>query len=95
MRIELIVCPAHIEEKLQVKHSVTVGEAEQALLNKPRIRFIEKGRTKGDDVYSALSQTFAGRYLAVFFIYKTDSRTAIIISARNMSKKERKAYGRK
>ncbi|MGB3296273.1 MAG: BrnT family toxin [Phormidesmis sp.] len=95
MRIELIVCPTHIEEKLQVKHRVTASEAEQVLLNRPRIRFIEKGRTKGDDVYVALGRTFAGRYLAVFFVYKPDSRTAVIISARDMSKKERKAYGRK
>ena len=29
MRIESIVCPEHIEEKLQVKHGVTRYEAEQ------------------------------------------------------------------
>ena len=71
MRIELIVCPAHIEEKLQVKHSVTASEAEQALLNKPRIRFIKKVHTQGNDVYAALSRTFAGRYLTVVFYLQT------------------------
>jgi uncharacterized protein len=95
MRIESIVCPEYIEEKLQVKHSVTCYEAEQVLLNRPRIRFAEKGHTEGDDVYAAFGRTFEGRYLSVFFIYKSDVRTAIIISARDMSKKERKAYGRK
>lgn len=95
MRIDSVICPAHIEEKLQVKHRVTISEAEQVLLGKPRIRFLEKGRTKGDDVYSALGRTEAGRYLAVFYIYKPNSRTALIISARDMSKKERKTYGRK
>jgi uncharacterized DUF497 family protein len=35
------------------------------------------------------------RYLAVFFIYKPMLKTAVIISARDMSDKERKAYGRK
>lgn len=54
MRIDSVICPAHIKEKLQVKHRVTTSEAEQVLLG-PRIRFLEKGRTKGDDVYSALS----------------------------------------
>jgi uncharacterized protein len=95
MRIESIVCPEYIEEKLQAKHSVTCYEAEQVLLNSPRIRFAEKGHIEGNDVYVALGRTFEGRYLSVFFIYKTDVRTAIIISARDMSKKERKAYGRK
>jgi uncharacterized DUF497 family protein len=95
MRIESIVCPEYIEEKLQVKHGVTCYEAEQVLLNSPRIRFAEKGHTEGDDVYAAFGRTFEGRYLSVFFIYKPDVRTAIIISVRDMSKKERKAYGRK
>lgn len=58
-------------------------------------RFAEKGYTEGDDVYVAFGQTFGGRYLSVFFVYKPDTHIAIIISARDMSKKERKAYGRK
>jgi uncharacterized protein len=74
---------------------VTCYEAEQVLLNRPRIRFAEKGHTEGDDVYAAFGRKFEGRYLSVFFIYKPDVRTAIIISSRDMSKKERKAYGRK
>ena len=95
MRIESIVCPEHIEEKLQVKHGVTRYEAEQVLYNLPRFRFVEKGHTVGENVYVAFGQTFDGRYLSVFFIYKPDARTAVIISTRDMSKKERKAYGRK
>ena len=46
-------------------------------------------------VYAAFGQTFGGRYLSVFFVYKSDTATAIIISAREMSDKERRAYGRK
>jgi uncharacterized protein len=95
MKIDLIACPANIEEKLESKHNVTVREARQILLNNPRIRFAEKGITKGNDVYGAFGQTLVGRYLAVFFIYKPGSATAIIISARDMSKKERKTYGKK
>ena len=95
MNIEYIVCPEHIEEKIESKHHVTVLEARQVLLKKPRIRFAEKGYTKGHDVYGAFGQTFAGRYVAVFFVYRPETKTAIIISARDMSKKERKAYGRK
>ena len=95
MRIESLVCPQHIEEKLQSKHGVTVYEVRQVFWSKPRIRFAEKGHTEGNDVYAAFGQTFGGRYLSVFFIYKPDSRTAIVLSARNMSNKERRRYGRK
>ena len=72
-----------------------VQEARQVLLGKPRIRFAEKGNIEGDDVYGAFGRTHAGRYLSVFFVYKPATKTAIIISARDMNDKERKAYGRK
>lgn len=35
------------------------------------------------------------RYLSVFFVYKPDTVTAIIMSARDMTDKERRSYGRK
>ena len=95
MRIDIIVCPEKIESKLESKHHVTVREARQVLLSKPRIRFAEKGYTEGNDVYVAFGQTFGGRFLAVFFVYKPDTKTAIIISTRDMSAKERKSYGQK
>lgn len=95
MHIARIVCPETIEEKLEVKHHVTVREARQVLFNGPRIRFAEKGYIEGNDVYGAFGQTFGGRYLAIFFVYKPDTATAIIISARDMSDRERRAYGRK
>ena len=95
MQIDYIVCPETIEEKLAKKHHVTLREVRQALLNNPRIRFAEKGYTEGEDVYAAFSQTFGGRYLSVFFIFKSNGNTAVIISARDMSQKERKSYARK
>lgn len=95
MEIAAIICPASIEEKLETKHHVTVRESRQVLLSRPRLRFAEKGYTEGEDVYVAFGQTFGGRYLSVFFIYKPNTATAIIISARDMSTKERRAYGRK
>lgn len=94
MQIDFIVCPEVIEVKIESKHSVTCREARQVLLNTPRMRFAEKGHTTGEDVYATFGQTFGGRYLAVFFIYKPTAKTAVIISARDMSAKERKAYGR-
>lgn len=59
-----------------------------------RFRFVEKGDRKGENVYMALGRSEAGRYLAVLFIYKT-TKEALILSARDMAKKERKMYGRK
>ncbi len=95
MQIDYIICPRAIEEKLVKKHHVSLREARQALLNNPRIRFAEKGYIEGEDVYAAFGQTFGGRYLSIFFVFKPSDNTAIIISARDMSQKERKSYARK
>ena len=58
------------------------------------IKLLEFNYTSGENVYRAPGQTDSGRYLAVFFIYKS-AHSALIISARDMSYSERKAYGRK
>jgi uncharacterized DUF497 family protein len=95
VQIENIVCSQRTENKLESKHRVTVREARQIFFGKPRIRFAETGHTPGEDVYAAFGQTLGGRYVSVFFIYKPARKTAVIISARDMSDKERRAYGRK
>jgi uncharacterized DUF497 family protein len=95
VRIENVVCSQRTEFKLESKHHVTFSEARHILFGKPRIRFVEKGHTSGEDLYAAFGQTLGGRYLSVFFIYKAARKTAVIISARDMSERERKAYGRK
>ncbi|HLF87896.1 MAG TPA: BrnT family toxin [Anaerolineales bacterium] len=83
-----------IIEKLAVKHSVAEHEVEQVFANGAKIRFMEKGDRLGEDLYLALGQSDAGRYLAVLFIYK-HTQQAMIVSARDMASKERKTYGRK
>ncbi len=52
------------------------------------------GEREDENVYLALGQTEAGRYLTVLFIYKK-TKEALILSARDMANKERKMYGRK
>ena len=94
MKIEGITWIRNIVDKLALKHHVETEEVEQALNNQPKIRFVEKGARKGEDVYLALGQTDAGRYLAVLFIYKR-TKEALILSARDMAGKERKQYGKK
>jgi len=54
----------------------------------------DKVNRPGEDVYTASGQTDTGRYLIVFFIYKADN-TALILSARDMDKKERRRYEKK
>ena len=94
MKIEGITWLRNIVDKLAFKHPVETQEVEQALNNQPKIRFVEKGARKGEDVYLALGQTDAGRYLAVLFIYKRTKET-LLLSARDMADKERKQYGKK
>jgi uncharacterized DUF497 family protein len=69
-------------------------EVEEVLANTNQFRFLEKGERRGEDVYIALGQSDAGRYLTVLFIYKK-TREALILSARDMAAKERKQYGKK
>jgi len=42
----------------------------------------------------AFGRSYAGRYLSVLFIMKK-GKQALVISARDMSKRERKSYGRR
>lgn len=94
MRIEEFLWLDTIVEKLAVKHRVDPREVEEVFQNRPKFRFVEKGERKGEDVYLALGRNDSGRYLTVLFIYKTSAQ-ALILSARDMARKERKLYGRK
>lgn len=93
MEISGIIWLQKIVDKLITKHEVTREEVEQVFRNIPQYRFIEKGKIEGEDVYAVYGRTDAGRYLTVIFIRKFGNR-ALIISARNMNKKERKQYGK-
>ena len=81
----------HIIEKLWQKHHVEQHDVEDLLEGSPHFRFVEQGLRNGEDVYAALAQTAGGRYLIVFFILKEDGR-ALVLSARDMTKAERKRY---
>jgi uncharacterized protein len=93
MVITGIIWLERIVEKLAKKHHVTKQEVEQVLANKPEYRFLEQGRVEGENVYSAYGRTNAGRYVTVIFIRKFGN-LALVISARDMDKKERKQYGK-
>ena len=94
MYIENIIWLPEIVDKLAWKHHVTPQEVEEVLFDNPLYRKIQKGHIPGEDLYAALGQTDAGRYLIVFFVYKT-TREALLISARDMNKRERRQYDRR
>ncbi len=94
MYIDDFIWLPSILDKVEVKHQVLQDEAEEVFFNKPRFRFVELGNQKGEHVYSVSGQTEAGRYLIIFFIHKSSNR-ALILSARDMDRKERRRYGRK
>ena len=81
-------------EKLWRKHRVQIEEVEEVLTADPRVRRVARGNVAGEDVYSAMGRTANGRYLSVFFVLKTGGR-ALVISARDMSSKERRLYAKK
>jgi uncharacterized DUF497 family protein len=94
MKIEGIIWLPEIIDKLIWKHHVNKEEVEEVLQNRPLYRKVQKGHIPGEELYSALGRSEAGRYLIVFFIYKL-TREALVISARDMDNSERKRYERK
>jgi uncharacterized DUF497 family protein len=94
MNIEGIIWLRTVIDKLAFKHHVETHEVEEIFAGEPKFRFVEKGEREGEDVYMALGQTEAGRYLTVLFIHKK-TKDALILSARDMAERERKMYGRK
>jgi hypothetical protein len=83
-----------IIDKLAWKHNIQVEEVVEVFENKPRIERLERGHRPGEDLYVASGQTDEGRYLTIFFIHKKDDQ-ALIVTARDMTKKEHRRYGRK
>ncbi|MFH1907666.1 MAG: BrnT family toxin [Chloroflexota bacterium] len=83
-----------IVEKLESKHNVRQQDVREIFGSKPHVRFVEKGHRSGENVYAALGLTDGGRYLIVFLVLKKDGR-ALILSARDMTRNERRDYGQK
>lgn len=94
MKIEEIVWLEEVVDKIARKHHVTSEEVEELFERNPKIRFLEEGDIMGENMYIASGKTFAGRYLTVIFIYKK-TKNALIITARDMTKKEQRQYGKK
>lgn len=94
MKVQDIIWLVEVEEKVISKHGIWPDEVEQVLRAQPHVRFMERGHRRGEDLYAAFGQTEAGRYLAIYFILKS-SRDALIVTARDMTDKEKRSYGRR
>jgi uncharacterized DUF497 family protein len=94
MNITGFIWIEEFEDKIVRKHGVTPEEAEQVFFSQPAFRFVERGNRVGEDVYAAFGRTDVGRYLSVFFVHKQTGE-ALIVSARPMTGRERRSYGRR
>jgi len=92
--IDDIIWLERIVEKLAWKHNVLTSDVEEVLSGNCRIFKKEKGRVEGEHLYNALGRTKGGRYLSIFFIKKLDNK-ALIVTARDMNRNERKRYEKK
>jgi uncharacterized DUF497 family protein len=84
----------NVVEKLGRLHNVARVEVEAVFLNKPEFRRGPKGKRPGENLYYALGQSDAGRYLFVVFVYK-GNRRALIITARDMNDREKSGCRRR
>jgi len=81
-------------DKIIRKHHVYPEEVEEIFSRDPLIRRLESGNVKGEDLFIAFGTINSGRYLTVLFVRKRDKR-ALVISAREMTKGERRKYGKR
>ncbi len=80
-----------IVEKIGWKHHILPGEVEEVLTRQCRVFKKESGKVEGEHLYNALGRTNGGRYLSIFFIKKLKNK-ALIITARDMTRSERRRY---
>ena len=64
--VDIIWLPQVID-KLDWKHNVVPEEVDEVLFDNPLYRKVQKGHIPDEDLYAALGQTKAGRYLVIFF----------------------------
>jgi len=91
LEINKIIWKEIFIKKNENKHHVTMTEVEEILYGKKKVFRMAKGDVTGENVYLALGNTRAGRYLSVFFILKKNNEV-LPISARDMDNKERRKY---
>ena len=77
-------------DKNSLKHNVEFWECEQVFLNLPLITAEDATHSQNEQRYYALGQTDEQRLLFISFTIRNDNIR--VISARDMTKKEREIY---
>jgi len=80
----------HNSEKNWIKHRVSPSECEEMFFNCPLLVQNDTKHSKKEPRFYSLGRTDAGRLLFVVFAIRKDKIR--VISARDMSRKERKEY---
>jgi uncharacterized DUF497 family protein len=78
------------KEKNWIDHQVTVTESEEVFFNQPLFVTDSTQQNESEDRYYALGQTNMERLL--FIVFTIRKKQIRVISARDMSRKERKVY---
>src|SRR3972149_3698610 len=79
-------------DKNWLQHQVSPGECEEAFFNDPLLVVPDMSHSKQEPRFYALGQTDAGRRL--FLAFTIRRQLVRVISARDMSRRERKEYER-
>ncbi len=79
-------------EKNWKRHRVTQAECEQIFANLPLLLSVHTKAASGEPRYFALGRTDGSRELAVVFTVRIRGKRVRVISARPMSRRERKEY---
>ncbi len=74
------------------KHGVNRSEAEEVFFNTPLLIAKDPGHSRSEPRFHALGLTTAGRRLHVTFTLRDENTLIRVISARDMSRKERSRY---
>jgi uncharacterized protein len=74
------------------KHGVGQAEAEQIFLHEPLLIASDQRHSTNETRLHALGQTDEGRLLHITFTLREDETQIRIVSARDMSRKERSNY---
>lgn len=74
------------------KHDVSQSESEQIFFNVPLLLLTDDKHSQMEARYHALGRSEAGRLLHITFTVRIDGTLIRVISARDMHRKESKAY---
>lgn len=77
------------------KHSVDLREAEQAFLDRRLLVLVDESHSDDEKRFHAYGQSMDGRLLLVSFTLRQNYTMIRVISARDMSRKERQRYAEK